>query len=97
MFVMISKTLAEKLGLKSGDWVRVATARSEFKAKVAVSSLVRPLTVQGRKIEMVCIPWHWGFQGLATGAIGNDLTPAAGDPNTRIPEYKAFLCNVHKV
>lgn len=94
MFVMISKTLAEKLGLKNYDWVSVSTARGEFKAKLKVSPLVKPLMIQNRSIEMVCIPWHWGFQGLATGAIGNDLTPAAGDPNTRIPEYKAFLCNI---
>jgi formate dehydrogenase major subunit len=45
---------------------------------------------------MVGITWHFGYKGLVTGAIANDLTPFIGDPNTMIPEYKAFLVNVVK-
>jgi formate dehydrogenase major subunit len=42
------------------------------------------------------MPWHYGWQGLATGAIANDLTHHVGDANTTIPEYKAFLVDIRK-
>ena len=42
------------------------------------------------------MPWHFGWGGLAKGAIANDLTPHVGDGNTTIPEYKAFLVDVKK-
>ena len=32
----------------------------------------------------------------ATGDTMNDLSPNVGDPNSYIPEYKAFLVNVEK-
>jgi len=44
----------------------------------------------------VGMPFHWGYMGLAKGDITNDLSPSVGDPNTTIPEYKAFLCNIRK-
>ena len=31
-----------------------------------------------------------------TGDTVNDLTPNVGDPNTMVPEYKAFLVNIEK-
>ncbi|MDP3050519.1 MAG: hypothetical protein Q8N20_04120 [Eubacteriales bacterium] len=37
-----------------------------------------------------------GFQTLSPGATANDLSPAVGDANTSIPEYKAFLGNIRK-
>jgi len=40
--------------------------------------------------------WHWGYAGLSSGGIANDVTPSIGDANTTIPEYKAFLCNIRK-
>jgi formate dehydrogenase major subunit len=42
------------------------------------------------------LPWHWGYKGIVTGPIANELTPSIGDANTMIPEYKAFLVNVKK-
>jgi formate dehydrogenase major subunit len=42
------------------------------------------------------MPWHWGYSGLSTGDSANVLTPSVGDPNTTIPEYKAFLCNIRR-
>jgi formate dehydrogenase major subunit len=45
---------------------------------------------------MVRVPWHWGWQGLATGDVVNDITPHIGDANTMIPEYKAFLVEIRK-
>jgi formate dehydrogenase major subunit len=55
-------------------------------------------------VEMVALPWHFGFAGLITGGPDkrqnyacNQLTPTVGDANTMIPEYKVFLVDVQKV
>jgi anaerobic selenocysteine-containing dehydrogenase len=45
---------------------------------------------------VVAIPWHWGDQGLSTGARANDLCIDAMDANTTIPEYKACICWITK-
>ena len=47
-------------------------------------------------VEQIAIPWHFGFNGLATGDSANVLTNAVGDANTHIPEYKAFMCDIKK-
>ena len=54
-------------------------------------------------VEMVALPWHFGFAGLITGGpdktknyAANQLAPSVGDANTMIPEYKVFLVNVEK-
>ena len=42
------------------------------------------------------MPWHFGYGGIATGAIANDLSALIEDPNSRIHEGKAFTCNLRK-
>jgi len=42
------------------------------------------------------MPWHFGYEGLATGGSANCLTPQVADVNTMIPEFRAFLCDVRK-
>lgn len=96
MFATISPNLANKLGVKPGDLVAISSERGEIKCKVNVLPIVKPMKVQGKELELIGLPWHWGYQGLAPGTSANDLTPCVGDPNTMIPEYKAFLCNVTK-
>ena len=49
-----------------------------------------------RLVEQIALPWQFGFNGLAKGDSANVLTEAIGDPNTYIPEYKAFMCNIKK-
>lgn len=97
MYVSISEELAREKGIRPGDEVWIETARGRIKALAQVSPVVKPLKVNGKKVEVVGLPWHWGYQGIAMGATANDLTPAVGDGNTKIPEYKAFLCNIRKV
>ena len=57
----------------------------------------------GKKAEVVAIPWHFGYNGYITGGpdrkknySANQLTHKVGDANTRIPEYKAFMCDIVK-
>jgi formate dehydrogenase major subunit len=42
----------------------------------------------------VGLPWHWGYRGLVTGDVANDLTAMSEDPNSRIMESKALLCDI---
>ncbi len=74
----------------------IETIRGSITCKVAVSGVCVPVTVDGKEIEVIGMPWRFGYQGIANGATANDLTPSVGDPNTHIPEYKAFLCNIKK-
>lgn len=103
LFVEISPALAKEKGLKSGDWVEVSSARGKVKAKAFVTPRLQPFTIDGKKYHVVGLPWNWGFTGEdpmseTNGVfIANILTPQAGDPNTRIPEYKAFMVNVRRV
>jgi len=103
IFVEISEELAAELGIKNGDLVILESKRlftdgkqDGIEVKACVTRRVQPMMINGEKKHVVGLPWHWGFKGLSTGAIANDLTPSVGDPNTTIPEYKAFLCNLRR-
>ena len=96
MFVEISEEMAAWKGLKNGDMVTISSARGSIEARALVTSRIKPLRVSGKMVEQVGLPWHFGFNGLATGGSANMLTTAVGCANTSIPEYKAFLCNIEK-
>jgi formate dehydrogenase major subunit len=96
MFVEISKTLADKIGVSSGGTVKVYNDRGSITAFVLASDRIKTLTIDGKSVEVVGMPWHFGYKGIATGDSANALTPHVGDPNTFIPEYKAFLVNIEK-
>jgi formate dehydrogenase major subunit len=61
---------------------------------VMVTERVAPLTVAGRAVHQVGLPYHWGSRGYATGDSANDLLGLALDPNVHIGEYKAQTCDV---
>ena len=96
MFIEISKELAKEKGIENGDQVIVSSARGEIQMVALVTARWKPFRINGQKVHEVGMPWHYGWQGLATGAIANDLTPHVGDGNTMIPEYKAFLVDIRK-
>ncbi len=98
MFVEISPALAKEIGVKSGDYVIVKTARNPKgeKMKCIVTERLQPLTINGKIIHEVAMPWHWGFKGLSTGVSANVLVIDAVDVSAHIPEYKACLCKVEK-
>ena len=63
-----------------------------------VTKRLRTLAVDGKEVDTIGIPIHWGFMGVAKkGFLANNLTPFVGDANTQTPEFKAFLVNVEKV
>jgi len=101
-FAEMDPELAASKGIKNGDRVRVKVARGEIEAVAIVTKRFQPLTIGGKKMHQIGVPWHWGYTGLSkgfgpNGSSGNVLTPHVGDANTTIPEYKTFLCNVEKV
>jgi formate dehydrogenase major subunit len=76
--------------------VRISSPRAAVRAKALVTRRLRPLQVAGRTVHQVGLPWHWGYEGLVTGDVSNDLTAFIGDPNVSIHEGKAFVCNIEK-
>jgi len=95
-FVEISEELAEEKGIKNGEKVIIKSARGNIQAVALVTARFRPMTIDGRKVHHIGLPWHYGWGGLAKGDSANVLTPHVGDANTMIPEYKAFLVDIEK-
>ena len=96
LFVEISPELAQEKGIKNLDWCKISSPRAQIRAKALVTRRMRPFTIDGKVIHQVGMPWHWGYEGLSTGDVVNELTSLVGDPNVSIHEGKAFVCNVEK-
>jgi formate dehydrogenase major subunit len=94
MFIEVSPALARERGLEHAGWATVVTSRTAIEARVMVTERVTPLTVDGRVVHVVGVPYHWGRSGLATGDSGNELLSLALDLNVHIAEYKAATCDV---
>ena len=95
-FAEIPSALAQALGIHNLDWVVISTARGEIETRALVTSRLLPLEIDGQRVYQIGMPWHFGWEGYATGGIANTLTAIVGDPNTSIHEGKAFTCNVRK-
>lgn len=96
-FVEIGEQLAQAKGIANGDRVKVSSKRGFIKCVAVVSKRIPQLDCDGKKIDTVGLPNHWGFVGVAKpGYLVNTLTPFVGDANTQTPEYKAFLVNIEK-
>ncbi len=64
-FVEIPVELADKLGIKGGDRVKVTSIRSHYLAKAMVTRRIRPMKIDGKETFQIGIPIHWGFRGIA--------------------------------
>jgi len=96
-FVELPEGLAKKRGIRNDDWVVVKSKRGQVKLKALVTKRLPTLSIEGKEVEVVGLPIHWGFVGQTRkGYITNTLTPPVGDANIQTPEYKAFLVNVEK-
>ena len=97
MFCEMSEELAKLRGIKNGEKVIVESARGKVWAVAIVTKRFRPFTVAGTTVHQVGMPWCFGwFTPEDGGDSSNLLTPSVGDPNTVIPETKAFMVNVRK-
>jgi formate dehydrogenase major subunit len=96
LFVEISPELAKEKGIKNLDWCVISSPRTKIRAKALVTRRMQPFKIDGKVIHQVGMPWHWGYEGLSTGDVVNELTSLIADPNVSMHEGKAFVCNVEK-
>lgn len=94
LFAEISPELAAESGILHNGWVTVVTPRGLISAKALVTGRMRPLQIDGRMIHQVGLPYHWGWKGTAIGDVVNDLLAISQEPNVRIMESKALVCNI---
>jgi formate dehydrogenase major subunit len=93
-FVEISPELAGQLGVEHRGWVTVITPRGIIEGRAMVTARMAPIRLNGKTVHQVGLPYHWGYKGLVTGDSANDLVALSEEPNVRIMESKALLCNV---
>jgi assimilatory nitrate reductase catalytic subunit len=75
--------LADRLGIADGDWAIAETRRGSITLRAMVVTTIRP--------DTIFIPYHWPGRKSA-----NQLTVAAQDPISKIPQYKVCGCRVRK-
>ena len=97
IFVEMSEELAKLKGIENGEKVNVESLRGKIWAIAIVTKRIKPFMVEGAVVHQVGLPWHFGWTWPVDGGdSANILTPSVGDPNTGIPETKAFMVNVTK-
>ena len=101
-FVEVPAELADRMGIRGGEKVKVTSARSHYIAKAMVTRRIRPMKIDGKETFQIGIPIHWGFRGIAEDegktakTLANQLTPTVIDPNAFTPEFKGFLVKIEK-
>jgi formate dehydrogenase major subunit len=93
-FAEITPELAEEIGVRNLDWVTISTVRGAVETRALVSDRLRPLRLGDGRVHQIGMPWHFGWEGIATGDVANVLTAAVGDPNTSMHENKALTCGI---
>ena len=83
-FVEIHPETAMKYKINDGERVKVISRRGEGIFPALVVKTIRP--------DTIFIPYHWGEELAA-----NQLTNAALDPTSKIPEYKACAARIEKI
>ena len=102
-FVEIPAELADDLGLRGGEKIKVSSARGALHCQGHGDAAHQADAVDGKKTYQIGIPIHWGYRGIAEDAgktalkLANILSPAVTDPNANTPEFKGFLVKVEKV
>ena len=96
-FCEVSPQLAAERGLEHRGWATIVTARTAIEARVLVTDRIVPLTVGGRVIHQIGLPYHWGVGGggaIVSGDSANDVLGVALDANVLIQESKAASCDI---
>ena len=101
-FIEMGAEMADEMGIRGGERVRVSSARGEYVAKAMVTKRIKAMMIDGKKTYQIGIPFHWGYRGIAEDEgktermMVNLLTPTIVDPNAHTPEFKGFLVKVTK-
>jgi len=102
-FIEMAAEMADEMGIRGGEKVKVSSARGEYIAKAMVTKRIKAMMIDGKKTYQIGIPFHWGYRGIAEDEgktermVLNALTPTVTDPNAHTPEFKGFLVKVEKV
>ncbi len=81
--VELHPALAAKLGIQDQDWTTVESRRGSCTVRAQIVKTIRP--------DTVFVPYHWsGLKSI------NQVTIAAQDPISKIPEYKVCAVRVSK-
>lgn len=83
-FVEIHPETARKYNIADGERVKVVSRRGEGVFPALVVRTIRP--------DTIFIPYHWGEELAA-----NQITNAALDPTSKIPEFKACAARLEKI
>ena len=94
MFCEISPELAREAGVEHHGWATITTPRGIIEARALVTSRMPSLRLNGKVVHQVGLPYHWGSRGLVRGDSANDLLSISQEPNVRMMEAKALLCNI---
>jgi formate dehydrogenase major subunit len=101
-FIEMGAEMADEMGIRGGERVKVSSARGEYIAKAMVTKRIKSMMIDGKKTYQIGIPFHWGYRGIAEDegktarTLVNALTPTIVDPNAHTPEFKGFLVKVEK-
>jgi formate dehydrogenase major subunit len=93
-FCEVSPELAADRNLEHMGWATIISARSAIEARVMVTRRMSSLTIQGRRLHQIGLPYHWGRNGISTGDSANDLMHLGLDPNVHIQEVKALAVDI---
>ena len=103
-FVEVPAELADRMGIRGGEKVKVTSIRADYIAKAMVTRRIRPMKIDGKKTvsdrhsDSLGLPRHCGRRGQDTRkTLTNQLTPTVIDPNAYTPEFKGFLVKIEKV
>jgi formate dehydrogenase major subunit len=102
-FIEVSAEMANEMGIRGGETLKVSSARGEYIAKAMVTKRIKAMQIDGKKVYQIGIPIHQGYRGIAEDegknarTLVNLLSPTVFDPNAYTPEFKGFLVKVEKV
>ena len=96
MFCEVSPALAAERGLVNNGWATLISPRGIIEARVLVTERMVPLTIGGRTVHQIGLPYHWGVgeDAIVAGDAANDLLGFFMDPNTQIQESKVGSCDI---
>jgi len=94
LFTEVSPELANEAALEHGGWATITTPRASIQARVLITNRMPMLWINGARVHQIGLPYHWGYKGQAKGDAVNDLLAISEEPNVRIMESKALVCNI---
>lgn len=93
-FLEISPEMAREIGIASGAWVSVKSARATLTMRALVTPRLRLGMVEGKPGRVVGGFVNSGYKGVVCDPITNDLSPALMSPEGLIPASKGFCVDV---